>query len=57
MANPEHVVVVKQGAEAIRAWRAKGEECRLDLREADLRHAGLNDADLRSAMLTEANLI
>lgn len=57
MANPEHVAIVKQGAEAIRAWRAKGEECRLDLREADLRHAGLNDADLRSAMLTEANLI
>ncbi|MFO7908235.1 MAG: hypothetical protein R6U98_36695 [Pirellulaceae bacterium] len=31
MANPEHVALVRQGAEAIREWRLANFEVRLDL--------------------------
>jgi hypothetical protein len=37
MANPEHVQLVKQGAEAIHRWRKEHPDIKLDLREADLR--------------------
>jgi hypothetical protein len=30
MANPEHVTVVKRGADAIREWREKHPDLRLD---------------------------
>lgn len=71
MANPEHVEIVKQGAEAIRKWREKNPNVRIDLsragiwgadfrgtdlREADLSWADLSGADLREADLTGANL-
>jgi hypothetical protein len=36
MANPEHVKVVKQGAEAIHQWREKNPDVKLDLGEAGL---------------------
>jgi Pentapeptide repeats (8 copies) len=72
MANPEHVELVKQGAEAIRKWREENPETRLDLVEADLHgddlagahlnranlhRANLNGADLHGADLTEAELV
>jgi hypothetical protein len=41
MANPEHVAHVKQGAEAIRQWRAENPDVKLDLSEADLHGANL----------------
>jgi hypothetical protein len=62
MANPEHVKVVEQGAEAIQKWREANSEVwhldlrRADLRRADLRGADLNEADLRQAALSEADL-
>ncbi len=61
MANPEHVEIVKQGAEAIRAWRAKNPDLPLDLANAKLEGAllqvaDLSNADLRSADLSAANL-
>jgi len=56
MANPEHVKVVKQGAEAIRGWRKKNPGVRLDLRTADLSEADLTGADLRWADLRLGNL-
>jgi len=31
MANPEHVEIVKQGAEAIEKWQGENEHGRLDL--------------------------
>jgi Pentapeptide repeats (8 copies) len=71
MANPDHIAIVKQGAEAIRLWREQhpGERLNLyradlsgiplyeaDLRKADLRRADLRKADLGEAHLDEADL-
>ena len=56
MANPEHVAIVKQGAEAIRTWREKNPDARLDLTGADLHGADLNGADLHEADLSRADL-
>ena len=51
MANPEHVKLVKAGAEAIRKARIANPELKLDLRRADLRRANLSDANLNDADL------
>jgi hypothetical protein len=61
MANPEHVDIVKQGAEAIRRWREENLDTRLDLggvepRGPDPDMVGLRGADLRRADLRGANL-
>jgi len=48
--NPEYVEIVKQGAEAIRAWREKNSDVILDLRMANLRDANLRRAPIGSAM-------
>ena len=56
MANPEHVALVKQGAEAIRQWREENPGVRLDLAGADLRKIGFTEADLREADLLRADL-
>ena len=46
LANPNHVAVVKRGAEGIRAWRRGHPRARLALGVADLRDARLGNADL-----------
>ena len=51
MANPKHVEVVKQGAEAIERWRKENPCVWFDLSNADL-----NSADLSGANLSTANL-
>jgi hypothetical protein len=57
MANPEHVEIVKQGAEAIRKWRDKNlGGVRLDLAGANLSEAPLAGANLNDVNLSEANL-
>lgn len=56
MANPEHVEIVKQGAEAIRKWREKNPYIGLDLREEDLTGADFSHADLSFANLSMANV-
>ena len=56
MANPEHVALVKKGAEAIAEWRSKNPKGQLDLSEADFREADLALVDLSEADLTRANL-
>jgi uncharacterized protein YjbI with pentapeptide repeats len=56
MANPEHVEVVKRGADAIEAWRREHPGERLDLGEADLGGANLFGANLFGANLSGANL-
>lgn len=71
MANPEHVEIVKRGAEAIRTWRNANPKVRLDLchaglsqfnlsgadlSRADLSNCRFHEADLREADLREANL-
>lgn len=67
MANPKHLLKLKEGIEAWNTWR-KGNpyifpdlrwaNLRLaDLGEADLRWADLRSADLRMASLKKANLI
>ena len=57
MANPEHLDVVRQGAEAIRQWKEQNPSKRLDLLEADQRVANLYGADLSRANLIQTNLI
>lgn len=56
MAHPEHVALVKQGAEAVAAWREAHPGERLDLEQADLAGADLQGADLRRANLQQARL-
>jgi hypothetical protein len=54
--NPEHVAIVRQGMEAIDAWRRAHPGERLDLAEAGLRRANLARADLTVANLAGADL-
>ena len=56
MANPDHVAIVKQGAEAIRLWRKQHPEERLNLYRADLYEIPLYKADLCKADLRKADL-
>ncbi|MCH8046879.1 MAG: TIR domain-containing protein [Planctomycetes bacterium] len=56
MANPKHVEVVKQGAEAIEKWRKENPGVRLDLGKADLSSAVLWYANLNRATLTSTDL-
>ena len=61
MANADHIELVKQGAEAIAAWREAHPNERLDLQKADLdglnlRRANLQGANLQEARLQEADL-
>jgi len=52
MANPEHVAIVRQGKEAIYAWR----EAHYPFKGFDLWRAHLEGANLRGADLERANL-
>jgi hypothetical protein len=54
--NPEHVAIVRQGKEAIAAWRLAHRDERLNLNEANLATAHLDGADLAGADLYGANL-
>lgn len=56
MANPEHIRIIKQGKEAIDAWRREHRGEQLDLKEAVLGHANLHGANLSGADLSGANL-
>jgi len=61
MANPEHLEILKQGAEVWNEWCAKHSGVRPDLSEANLpwavlRNANLSGATLRRAHLSEALL-
>ena len=57
MANQEHVKVVSQGPEALRQWREKHPDLRLDLKGADLAGLDLSSARLREADLRGASLV
>lgn len=56
MANPEHLKIIKQGAEVWNEWREKNPAIKPNLRGADLRGASLRGLDLRDADLSLANL-
>ena len=56
MANPEHVKIVRGGADAIREWRERNPVERFDLVGADLDHANLARVDLHDANLSGADL-
>ena len=56
MANPEHVEIVKKGAEAVHAWRQKYPDVLFDLGGADFRGADLPGTDLDGALLDGARL-
>ena len=56
MADPKHVKIVKQGKDAIQAWRKMHSRRRLDLSGVDLSLADLREANLSWANLSEANL-
>lgn len=57
MANPEHVEVVRQGAEAIDRWREANPGVCLDLSGADLRAADLAKASLLDADFRKTKLV
>ena len=56
MANPEHVELVKQGAEAIARWQKQHPGEHLDLSRANFHRANLARAKLSKANLSGANL-
>ncbi len=56
MANPEHVEIVKRGADAIQEWREQNPGVPLNLNEAELRKTNLIGADLVEAHLARASL-
>jgi hypothetical protein len=56
MADPEHIKIVKQGAEAIRQWQVQHPDIQLNLERADLVQVNLAGANLAGADLTRANL-
>lgn len=56
MANPEHVEVVKGGAEAIKEWRQKHPNVILNLHKANLTEIKLSNADLHECDLSECDL-
>lgn len=61
MANEQHVAIIRQGADAIAAWREANPDVQLDLRGANLRrarleHGNLNGVDLRRVNLEWADL-
>ena len=56
MANPEHVEIVRAGAEAIAEWRLSNHRVKLDLRGADLIGCNLAEANLAGANISNANL-
>ena len=56
MANPEHVEIVRGGADAIARWRESHPDERFDLEGADLRGFELSTADLSGANLQVAFL-
>lgn len=56
MANPEHVRIVRQGAEAISTWKEQNPNVQIDLSDADLSGTDLRKADLSMAKLVNAHL-
>jgi len=56
MANPEHVALVKQGAEAIDKWRRKNPSAQFDLNDANLAQPDFGGARLRGANLNDSGL-
>jgi hypothetical protein len=53
MADPAHVELVKQGAEALRKWQEDNPGMRLNLGGADLREANLGGANLEEVQGAE----
>ena len=56
MANPDHVKIVRKGADAIAKWRRQHPNESFDLSEADLRKEDLSRRDLKNADLWCARL-
>ena len=57
MANPEHMRIVRGGAEVLEQWREKNPDVRLDLEGADLSGVKVSMADLSNAILEGAKLV
>ncbi len=56
MANPEHLEILKQGAEVWNEWRRENFSIRPGLHHADLNSANLSNANLSNADLSYVNL-
>tara|TARA_R110000868_G_scaffold149654_1_gene372217 strand:- start:104881 stop:106005 length:1125 start_codon:yes stop_codon:yes gene_type:complete len=56
VANPEHVDIVKQGAEVLNNWREDNPDIALDLQEALLVDTDLSGTDLSYSKMTRAKL-
>jgi uncharacterized protein YjbI with pentapeptide repeats len=56
VANPEHLALLRQGADVWNAWRAEKPSTRPDLSRANLSGTNLREADLEGAFLEGANL-
>lgn len=56
MANPEHVEIVRQGRDAIAAFRKEHPDVQLDLGDVDLKGIDLSGADLSRALLSNTIL-
>lgn len=56
MANPEHLIILKEGVDAWNAWRRKNPQLMPDLSGASLEGVILDGVNLRCARLLRANL-
>jgi hypothetical protein len=56
MANPEHLDILKQGAEVWNLWREVNHSARINLTKANLTKADLRGSNLRGANLYRSNL-
>jgi uncharacterized protein YjbI with pentapeptide repeats len=56
MANPQHLVKIREGVQAWNKWRDENPRVEIDLCGAELNEANLGDANLSSANLTKAKL-
>ena len=56
MANPEHLAILKKGAEAWNRWRAQNPEIKPDLNHTNLTKANLSKANLSYAYLMNTDL-
>lgn len=56
MANPEHVLIVSEGREALLAWQVEHRDVRLDLSGAHLSRAALSEAQLGKTVLGDIDL-
>lgn len=56
MANPEHLVILKQGVEVWNKWRNENPNVKPNFRNANLQETNLSSMNLKKAVFNGCNL-